>query len=605
MKEGMMQPNPEQTQPKLAIYTFLAKGRPHSYLGKIMLVAFLGTHIPLLTLFGYAIIITDLSSSVKTQILLVALIATLIGTGITLYTLHKLLAPITLTFMSLRRYLTQQVKPQLPTHFTDEAGHLMADTMYTINKLDETIEQLQYYDPLTALPNRFLFQTQLAQQLHYAAQQQQEVAVMLLDLDNFATLNNLLGQTMGDFVLRQTAQRLSAAMPDGHLLARLGSDEFAILAPSFPSLQTLITEASRLLATFDQPFVVGEQAHHLTASIGIATCATGCDQANMLLTHADTALREAKEHSRSGVKFYSTTMNERLQRRLQLERDMRSALDTEGFTLYYQPQVDFATGEIIGAEALLRWFHPHLGPIAPTELIPIAEASGLILPLGEWVLREACRQNVAWHMAGFAPMRVAVNLSVAQFQQTDLIEMVAKVLAMTKLAPQFLELEITESLLMTDVVRATATLQAFCALGTPIALDDFGTGYSSLSYLKRFPLHYLKIDRSFVQGIPDDSNDAAIVRAVIALAQSLQLAVIAEGVETSQQATYLQHLGCSTFQGYYFSRPVPAIDFVGLLQKAAQGTTSWRQPDAYGARNFGHRPLPQEPVTPAGAVVLT
>jgi len=604
MKEGIMQPKAGQTPPKLAIYGFLAKGWPHSYLGKIMLVAFLGTHIPLLTLFGYAIIVTDLAPGLKTQILLVALVATLIGTGMTLYALHHLLAPITLTFTSLRRYLTQQVRPQLPTHFTDEAGQLMADTMYTINKLDETIDQLKYYDPLTALPNRFLFQTQVTQHLHYAAQQQQDLAVMLLDLDNFATLNNHVGQALGDLVLRQTAQRLAAAMPDGHLLARLGGDEFAVLAPGFTSLQTLITESNQLLAIFNQPFVIGEQKHHLTASMGIATCATGCDQASTLLTHADTALREAKEHSRSGVKFYSSTMNERLQRRLQLERDMRSALDADGFTLYYQPQVDFASGEITGAEALLRWFHPQLGPISPVELIPIAESSGLIVPLGEWVLREACRQNVAWHTAGFAPMRVAVNLSAAQFQQPDLIELVAKVLATTSLAPQRLELEITESLLMTDVVRATATLQAFCALGTPIALDDFGTGYSSLSYLKRFPLHYLKIDRSFVQGIPEDSNDAAIVRAVIALAQSLQLAVIAEGVETSQQATYLQQLGCATFQGYYFSRPVPAVDFVGLLQKVEQGDTTWRRPSESVGRNLGRRQLHQAPTPSSGLAVV-
>lgn len=599
-----MQPNAGQTQRKLAIYAFLAKGWPRSYLGKIMLVAFLGTHIPLLTLFGYAIMVTDLSPSLKTQILLVALVATLIGTGMTLYALHRLLAPITLTFMSLRRYLTQQVKPQLPTHFTDEAGTLMADTMYTINKLDETIDQLKYYDPLTALPNRFLFQTQLAQHLHYAAQQQSDVAVMLLDLDNFANLNNHLGQPLGDLLLRQTAQRLAAAVPDGHLLARLGGDEFAVLATGYPSLQTLITESSQLLAAFDQPFAVEGQEHHLTASIGIATCATGCDQAGTLLTNADTALRVAKERSRSGVQFYSATMNERLQRRLQLERDMRSALDAGGFTLYYQPQVDFASGEITGAEALLRWFHPQLGAIAPSELIPIAEASGLIVPLGEWVLREACCQNVAWHTAGFAPMRVAVNLSAAQFQQTDLIEMVAKVLTTTNLAPQRLELEITESLLMTDVVRATATLQAFCALGTPIALDDFGTGYSSLSYLKRFPLHYLKIDRSFVQGIPEDSNDAAIVRAIIALAQSLQLAVIAEGVETSQQANYLQELGCSTCQGYYFSRPLPTADFTGLLQKVEQGATTWRHHGESAARRFGHRQLHWEPATSMGTLAL-
>ncbi len=600
-----MQSDTTQSVSKLTVYSFLAKGRPHSYLGKIMLVAFCGTHIPLLTLFVYAIASTALPDETKMRVLLVALVATLMGTGITLYVLHKLLAPITLTFMSLRRYLEERIRPQLPTHFTDEAGILMADTMYTITKLDETIEQLKYYDPLTALPNRALFQTQLAQQLHAAEQRQSGGAVMLLDIDNFANLNNHLGQTNGDLLLRQTAQRLLATVPVGNLLARSGGDEFALLYVGNPSLQDLITQANKVLAVLNQPFAVAEQEHYLSASIGIATYPASGEQAGTLLTNADTALRVAKQQRRNGLQFYSATMNDALQRRLELERDLRSALDAEALTLYYQPQVDFSNGQIIGAEALLRWFHPQLGSIAPNELIPIAEESGLILPLGTWVLREACRQNVKWQSAGFPPLRMAVNLSALQFQQEDLVETVANVLTTTKLAPTALELEITESLLMADVERATKTLHAFHTLGTSIALDDFGTGYSSLSYLKRFPLHYLKIDRSFVKGIPEDNNDAAIVHAIVALAQSLQLAVIAEGVESRQQANCLQQIGCSICQGYYFSRPVPAIEFTALLQQAGQhGAPTWRYNPESSHRTFRYRQQHRLPAVVASAIPI-
>lgn len=589
---------------RLAIYAFLAQRRPQSYLGKIMLVAFMGTHIPLLTLFFYAIATTDLPAATKTQILLVALVATLVGTGITLYLLRGLLAPITLTFQSLRGYLEQQVKPQLPTHFTDEAGILMADTLYTIDRLDQTIKQSRHYDPLTTLPNRTFLQSQLAQQLQVAVQQQSALAVMMLDLDNFANLNNHLGQPSGDLLLRQAAQRLAALVPPGNVLARSGGDEFTILYAGNPSLQELITQSTKVLATLNQPFVVGQQEHYLTASIGIATYPASGDAANTLLTNADTALRVAKQHNRNGVQFYSAAMNAALQRRLELERDLRSALEAEAFTLFYQPQVDFSTGQITGAEALLRWFHPQLGSIAPNELIPIAEESGLILGLGEWVLREACCQNVAWQASGLPPIRMAVNLSAIQFQQADLIETVANVLASTKLAPAGLELEITEGLLMANVEQATATLQAFNRLGTLIALDDFGTGYSSLSYLKRFPLHYLKIDRCFVQGIPADHNDAAIVRAIVALAQSLQLAVIAEGVETRQQASCLQQLGCSTFQGYYFSRPVPAAEFTTLLQQTDAGSATWHQQCESSQRTQPYRPPQWLPTSVAAATPM-
>ncbi|MCB0062986.1 MAG: EAL domain-containing protein [Caldilineaceae bacterium] len=579
----------------LGIYAFLAKRQPKSYLGKIMLVAFLGTHIPLLTLFFYAITTANLPHTEKVQVLLVALIATLIGTAITLYTLRMLLMPITATFMGLRQYLAQNVKPQLPTHFTDAAGTLMADTMYTIAKLDETIQHLKHYDTLTALPNRTLFQYQLAEKLRQRSlqdgQEQKALAVLMIDLDNFSNFNNNLGQSTGDLLLRQVAQRLAALEEDEHLVARMGGDEFALLCEGYLSINDVISQSKRVLTTLNRPFRFDEQEYYLTVSIGIATWADREERATGLLANADTALRVAKQQGRNGVQFFLTEMNQALQQRLQLECDIRRALEREEFVLYYQPQIDLNTGEFRGAEALLRWQHPERGFVSPADIIPVAEESGLILPLGEWVLQEACRQAVAWQAAGLPPIRIAVNLSAAQFQTADLVQLVAKTLATSNLDPRYLELEITESLLMEDVEKAIAVLQQLRAIGTSIALDDFGTGYSSLSYLKRFPLQYLKIDRSFVSGIPEDSNDQAIVHAIVALAQSLQLAVIAEGVETEAQARYLQQIGCAMFQGYYSSRPVPAAEFVRLWQETGQqrAMLSWCNLGSSCHRTFRYR----------------
>ncbi|MEZ4683713.1 MAG: bifunctional diguanylate cyclase/phosphodiesterase [Caldilineaceae bacterium] len=513
-----------------------------------------------------------------------------------------MLAPISLTFLSLRRYLEAQVKPQLPIHFTDEAGMLMADTMYTIDKLDETIQQLQHYDTLTALPNRVLFHTELKKKLErwhtHAPIDRRGFALMLLDIDNFANFNNNLGQQEGDLLLRQAAQRLTSYENDGRLIARVGGDEFAILHEGYTCISEVITQAKRHLALFSKPFVMPTGEYHLSISIGIATVTSAVEDANTLLANADMALRVAKQQGRNAAQFYSTEMNQALQQRLELERDMRKALDRGEFQLYYQPQLDLANGRIIGAEALLRWQHPTKGFVAPSDIIPIAEESGMILPLGEWVLREACRQNHAWHAAGLPSIRMAVNLSAAQFQQADLIELVSTILAETKLDPGYLELEITESLLMEDVEQAIVILHQLHALGVTVALDDFGTGYSSLNYLKRFPLHYLKIDRSFVNGVPDDCNDAAIVRAIVALAKSLQLSVIAEGVENAAQASYLHQIGCFMFQGYYYSRPIPAANFVHLWREnLQQGAPTWFDSVRSSQRSLSNWKQLQRPAT--------
>ncbi|MCW6035037.1 EAL domain-containing protein [Spirulina subsalsa FACHB-351] len=554
---------PGRKIPKLQVYSFLARLKlPQSYLGKIMLVAFIGTHIPLLTLFFYAIASANIDLEIKVRILVVALIATLIGTGITLFTLQQLLSPIRATFLSLRHYLEKSVLPNLPTEFKDEVGILMSDTMYAIAKLDESIHQLKNYDPLTALPNRDFLQYRLEEAIALAQREHTILAILLLDIKDFSSYNNSLGQDKGDWLLRQIARRLDQG-DSCHLMARVGSDEFGFLYSPIQGIEQVIQHSQTLINLLAEPFILESEKLYPTANVGIAIYPSDGEQAEDLLTHADTALRSAKAAGVGNYHFYSSEMTEQLRRRLALERDLRSALEREELELFYQPQIDYHTdgGDCMGAEVLLRWRHPQEGFISPGEFIPVAEMSGLIIPIGEWVLQKACQQNHLWQLGGLHGLRVAVNLSALQFQQPNLVELVATTLENTHHNPDLLELEITEGLLMNDVQSAIKILQSFRDLGVTVALDDFGTGYSSLSYLKRFPLNFLKIDQSFVRGIPQDSNDTAIVRSVIALAQSLQLDVIAEGVETAEQATFLHNLGCHKFQGYYFGRPMPALEF--------------------------------------------
>ncbi|MBZ8182251.1 bifunctional diguanylate cyclase/phosphodiesterase [Oscillatoria salina] len=558
-----------KSQPhKLRVYSFLAYcKRPKSYLGKIMLVAFLGTHIPLLALFFYAISATDLSNDLKIRILIVALIATLVGTAITLLALQRLLFPITLVAKTLRQYLEKNQIFQLPTKFTDEAGILMADTLYTITKLDELIRQLKNYDPLTSLPNRMLFQTRLQKAFLEAQQSQKTLALMFLNLDGFANINASLGSEQGDSLLRQVAQRLNSSVREIDLISRIGGDEFAVIHPQIESIEDLTVYAQQILNSLSSQLNLNGHNLYISASMGIAVNSEENSNPKELITQADVALRLAKQQGRNTCRFYSAQMNEKMRRRFQLERDLHSALEDNELELFYQPQIDVLSGKIIGAEALLRWRHPQHGFVSPGEFIPIAEASGLILPIGDWILHTACTQNQTWRSQGYPELCVAVNLSAKQFQQRNLSDLVANALSATGLQSHQLELEITESLLMEDVQKAIATLENLHELGLMLALDDFGTGYSSLSYLKRFPIDFLKIDRSFVRGIPSDRNDVAITRSVIALAQSLQMHVIAEGVENQAQVDYLTNQGCDRLQGYYFSRPIPANDFAQLLAK--------------------------------------
>ncbi|MEP0872034.1 EAL domain-containing protein [Trichocoleus desertorum AS-A10] len=422
------------------------------------------------------------------------------------------------------------------------------------------------HDRLTQLPNRLLFDEQLSLALLRVQQRGEMLAVAFLDLDRFKTVNDTLGHAVGDQLLKQVTQRLQACLRQWDIVARWGGDEFTLLFPHITYIEDISKIAHRLLEVLTTPFFIEAQELYISASLGIALFPYDGEDADVLLKNADTAMYRAKQQGRNNCQFYSPEMNTKAREQLELETDLRKALAKDEFLLYYQPQVDLNTGEIISLEALIRWQHPQLGLIPPNQFIPIAEETGLICPIGEWVMRTACEQHQAWCAAGLPPIRIAVNLSARQFQQRDLVKTIRQTLQATQTEPCYLELEITESIAMQDIELTVAVLQELWQMGIQIAMDDFGTGYSSLNSIKHFPLHTLKIDQSFVRDLISDPSDAAIAKAVIALGQGLHLKVLAEGVETVEQLEFLRSLSCQTAQGYLFSKPLPADTMTELLQ---------------------------------------
>lgn len=423
------------------------------------------------------------------------------------------------------------------------------------------------YDSLTGLPNRTLLQDRLHQAIAHARRNQQGVAVLFLDLDRFKMINDSLGHHIGDKLLQAVARRLSTTVREGDTVARLGGDEFVLLLEALSDELTVAGIAHKIMQVLKAPFSMEGHDFFVNSSIGICLFPQDGDEVHHLLKNADMALHQAKEHGRGMVRFYAQTMHTRAVQRLTLSNDLRHALANDALELHYQPIVCLQSGQITGAEVLLRWHHPGLGLIAPHDFIQLAEESGQIVPIGEWVLATACAQLRAWQSAGLRLPRLSLNLSTRQFIQRSLPRQVQAIIEASGLAPKHVELEITESLLMQDVAVAVEILSSFQAMGVRIAVDDFGTGYSSLAYLKRFPLNRLKIDQSFIRNITTDANDAAIVQSVIALAHSLGLRVTAEGVETEEQLTFLRAKGCDEFQGYYFSSPLPAKQIQDLLIK--------------------------------------
>lgn len=435
----------------------------------------------------------------------------------------------------------------------------------TERKLAEArINHLAFYDALTGLPNRALCQDRLQQAISAAARHGGELAAIFIDLDMFKQINDSLGHAAGDRLLQETARRLQACMRGSDTVARLGSDEFVVIMDG--AMEGGINMlAQRLLGALREPFTIDGRVLHITGSLGMALYPRDGGNAHALLCNADVAMSRAKEQGRDNARFYTEEMNRKAQERFALEEDLRRALAQDEFVLHYQPRVDLHSGEITGLEALARWQHPEKGLVAPDIFIPVAEETGLILPLGEWVLREACTQAKAWEKAMGKPVSVAVNLSARQFRQVNLIERVFAILNETGLSPACLELEITESMVMNQAEEVVATLTRLHGLGVRLAIDDFGTGYSSLNYLKRFPVHVLKIDKSFVDGVPSDPGDTTIVTTIISMAHDMKLKVVAEGVESEAQLAFLRARGCDEMQGYFFSRPLPAREAESLL----------------------------------------
>jgi diguanylate cyclase (GGDEF)-like protein len=450
---------------------------------------------------------------------------------------------------------------------TSDGGTVVLYTdVSELKKRERQIRHLAYHDSLTGLANRTLFQQRVNQALDDARKQGTSVVIMCLDLDRFKHVNDSLGHGAGDTVLKTVAERLRTCFRQGDTVARLGGDEFGVVLPDFGNVERATMLAWRLLDLVSQPVEVN--GHHVitSISIGIASSATDGVAPDELLKKADLALYRAKADGCATFRFFEEEMDARAQARRGLELDLRQALARDQLELLYQPQVDIAAEKIVGFEALVRWRHPRLGPVSPSEFIPVAEETGMILRIGEWVLRRACSDAMTWPES----VRVAVNVSAAQFKNHDLTQMVARVLEDTGLAPNRLELEITESLLLRDVDANLATLRSLKGLGIRISLDDFGTGYSSLGSLRSFPFDKIKIDRSFVTDLERSPNAAAIVHAVLALGRSLGMSTCAEGVESKAQLAYLRDEGCSEAQGYYYSRPRPAAELAVALKDSVR-----------------------------------
>ena len=431
----------------------------------------------------------------------------------------------------------------------------------------ERLSFLAQHDALTGLPNRLLFTDRLRQAMIEAQRHNRLVSVVFLDLDRFKNINDTLGHDVGDAMLVAVAARLRDAVRPSDTIARLGGDEFAAILADMAKAEDAPMVVQRILDAFKEPFQLDDRELFMSASLGITLYPIDATDADALLRNADTAMYRAKQHGRSACQFYTAEMTRRAHEDMALEGALRHAIERDELLLHYQPIVDLNTGRMLGLEALLRWQHPELGLVSPARFIPLAEESGLIVPIGEWVLRQACKQTHAWHDAGFTDLYVTVNLSSRQFREPDLVKRVKQVLADTGLNGNRLVLELTESMLLTNIDNTVRQMQELDTAGVRFAVDDFGTGYSSLSYLKRFPIDVLKIDQSFVRDISTDPDDAAIVRAVITMAHALSVRVVAEGVETHEQMEFLRANSCDSMQGYYLSKPLPAAALTTLLAK--------------------------------------
>ncbi|MFV8829043.1 EAL domain-containing protein [Alkalihalobacterium sp. APHAB7] len=433
-------------------------------------------------------------------------------------------------------------------------------------KNQREIEYLAYHDQLTGMYNRGYFEKRLKEQVEIANQMKQEFSVFIIDLDGFKFINDTLGHHIGDCLLNEVAERILTSIQDVEVLARLGGDEFGLLQPSAEGEQDVTNLAKKVIQIFKEPFYINDYELYMTCSIGVSTYPNGGTNIHKLMKNADAAMYQAKDQGKNQYEVYTPSMTNNTYRIFTLKNHLRKAIEYNEFLLHFQPRINSQTEEIVGVEALLRWYHPTFGNVPPNEFIPVAEEGGQIIAIGEWVLDRACEQNKQWQILGLPPIKMSVNFSVLQFLKKDLVEIVLATLEKHNLNPAWLEIEITESAVLENNPYILETIKILQSMGITIALDDFGTGYSSLSYLSKYKIDTLKIDRSFVIGIPQEAESYEITKTIITLAQALKMNVVAEGVETAEQLKALSEVNCKEIQGYYYSKPIPALQMEEMLR---------------------------------------
>ncbi len=556
----------------LWMYQALSRVLNCRYRQKIMLVAFVGTHVPLLALIGYFFRLDAIGLRASVQVLGVALLATLTGTALALFALDHLLRPIIKTSRGLRAYATGRTLPVLPTHYTDEAGTLMADAVYTLGKLDATLAELASFDQVTGLPNREKLLRDLGMFLSHA---NASSALCVLALRNYETVASAFGQQTSDMLVRRFARALERILGAGVPVARLAANQFAFrLDTADPD--AVAARTGRILPELQREISVGGLHLLPQLSCGISLYPEDATDAVGLVNTALSAAATATSSVDAAPVFFSPACREAVRRRLSLERELHRALEREQFVLHFQPVMDLRTGRIVSAEALIRWQHPERGMLPPSQFLPIAEDSGLTEPLERWVLRTASRQLRDWSVLGFDEIRLAVNFSAGELHGQNTVALIDRTLAADQVDPRHLEIEVTETVAMTDQARTRDVFDQLRRMGIGITIDDFGTGYSNLSYLLDLPFDKLKIAREFVSGIDVAGNSRAICRALIELAHGLGIGVVAEGTETLAEVRTMHAMGCYLFQGFHFARPMRAADFAHLLRKQHQGHPTYR-----------------------------